>query len=130
MRAVAPSNTMLLSFSGIIVVIEMVIVAGWLGSSPPAPFNSGPETARFVTCYSSMDHTMVAILMAYNGVLLFFGSFLAIKTRKAFSAFRESQLIGFTIYTLSTFTVAILPVLFAIDLQLEAQFAIRSFAIM
>lgn len=73
---------------------------------------------------------MVPIICAYNGILLFVGTLLAIKTRKAYSAFRETQLISFSIYTLSIVAVAILPVLYLTDLNLEAQFAIRSYAIL
>ena len=46
------------------------------------------------------------------------------------SAYRETQLIGFVIYCITVVACCFLPVLFLVDLELEVQFALRSFAIM
>lgn len=130
MRASSPTIFQLLGFSGAILGLEMLLVIIWLAVDPPVPVRMGPEGGRYWTCYSPLSSVMVPIIAAYDGVLLLFGVFLAFKTRNAFSAYKETQLIGFTIYTLSIVAVAILPVLYLIELPLVTQFIIRSFSIL
>ncbi len=72
---------------------------------------------------------MTAVIYFYNGSLLLFGVYLSVKTRKTFSAFKESQLIGFSIYTITIVAVSFLPIIY-IPLSIQIQFGLRSFAVM
>lgn len=55
---------------------------------------------------------MTAAFFFFNGILLVIGSVLAFLTRKVYSAFRESQIIGINIYTITLLAIAILPILY------------------
>ena len=105
----------------------------WLGISPPIPtIQTAADGTRYWQCRSSNSAVEVGFtdaLYAYNALLLATGVFLAVQTRKAFSAFRETQLIGFSTYTVTVVAVTAVP-LVSIGLDLQTQFAIRSIAVL
>lgn len=56
-----------------------------------------------------------ALLVAYIGLILLFGVFLAIVTRKLPSRFNESQLIGMSVYNLTFLSAVVIPLYFVLE---------------
>jgi len=64
------------------VFVWQVLSVVWVAVAAPLPVRAGPEGARYYTCFSSAERVFAPIFYAFNGLLLGFGVYLAVETRK------------------------------------------------
>jgi len=83
-----------------------------------------PKTYElYVQCSIEFPYFLAMVLT--KGLLLLFGVFLAVSTRKVISAYNESRFIGFSIYSVSFIAAVIVPI-YAVNLSLTSQYVLYS----
>ncbi|KAL7750231.1 hypothetical protein RI367_004404 [Sorochytrium milnesiophthora] len=93
------NNTALMAGCAIIIVVQCIMLLGWMASSPPIPTPQYGDTTMSYTCTSAnvnLQNGVMYFTIVYNGALLLIVMYLAFMTRTAFSAFRESIFILYT----------------------------------
>ncbi|GFT08475.1 metabotropic glutamate receptor [Nephila pilipes] len=97
---------------GVIVSIQVIFSAMWMGFSPPKAilYHPSPDESHLV-CAASIDATYM-VAFAYPMVLILICTVYAILTRKIPEAFNESKYIGFTMYTTCIVWLAFIPLYF------------------
>ena len=97
----------------IIVMVEIIIVSGWLGAAPPRARHIFPSRYdNVVVCDGSQDARYL-IPLIYPFMLLVFCAIYAFKTRKTPDGFNETKFIGFTTYTTGLIWLAFMPLYFS-----------------
>ncbi|KAJ3091755.1 hypothetical protein HK102_013522 [Quaeritorhiza haematococci] len=111
-------NKHLLVMSGVVIGIEVLLLAIWTGVDPVRPVvsESGVDASilySYEKCYGNsgpFQNAMLAVIAVYNMLLLLFGSFLSYKTRNVHSTFNESRYIGYSMYNLTLCGGVLLPI--------------------
>ncbi|XP_054707445.1 metabotropic glutamate receptor 6-like [Uloborus diversus] len=97
---------------GMIVSVQLILSAMWLGFSPPRAIHYHPtRDEAHLVCAASIDASYV-VAFAYPMVLIIICTIYAILTRKIPEAFNESKFIGFTMYTTCIVWLAFIPLYF------------------
>ena len=114
------------------VSVEILICLLWSTIDPPIPTIRDTIIGKVHVCYSKSSDAFLYLLIAYNAVLLVFGSALAFGTRNVFSAFNESKFIGMSIYNIFMSSIIVCVILLPDTNSLETKFimygAVVSFA--
>ncbi|KAL7754353.1 hypothetical protein RI367_000334 [Sorochytrium milnesiophthora] len=95
-----------------ILTCELLILVPWAVVSPPAPVIVNLPAYRYWSCSSPNQTMFNGVLIAYNFLLLALSCYLALQTRHAQSAYRESKAIGLSVYVIIIVSAVVLPVTF------------------
>ncbi|KAI9136460.1 7 transmembrane sweet-taste receptor of 3 GCPR-domain-containing protein [Paraphysoderma sedebokerense] len=109
------SDNQMLKYTASIILLELILLVLSTVIDPPVPVILNLPKLRYWTCASSnpFTHTIfISLLGAYNGSLLIMACYLAIKTRQAQSAYRESKAIGLSIYSISLLLAISFPIIY------------------
>ncbi|KAJ3360544.1 hypothetical protein GGF32_008285 [Allomyces javanicus] len=99
-RLKAIDNHYLVRFVGLLIAVQSIIYAIWLGAFPSEPVASTSRHSLSFSCQSSNlagIRAVTVISVAINVVLLLAVMFLAYKTRNVVSAFRETTWIMYSV---------------------------------
>lgn len=123
-------NKALLLFSALVMLIELIIPIVWTAVKPLRSVTISQEPNwEYTECVSedeSFSWTMIGIFAALNASILVYGAFLAFKTRKVSSAFRESKFIALCIYNLLLTSLLVLPLVYIQEVGYFTSFFLRS----
>jgi hypothetical protein len=130
LRARVIKDKHLLLIGGIFLIPEIVILLVWSGLEPMnvTMMESPLLTAlqRNLYCYSTNALTFQLVLILYKAVVLVFGMFIAVATRKVRSDFNESKQIAFSIYNIFFVCVVVLPLLYFLPMGYEVSYALAN----
>ncbi|KAI9136240.1 periplasmic binding protein-like I [Paraphysoderma sedebokerense] len=116
-----------------IVGVELLLVTIWTVLSPPKPTKFYKPEFYSYKCVSSdqtVELLMNILVIAYNGILLFFASVLAFKTRKVYSQFRESVYIMYSVSNIILSGIIVIPILFFLsDVMPTGTFYIKTLGV-
>ncbi|KAI9189991.1 hypothetical protein H9P43_001424 [Blastocladiella emersonii ATCC 22665] len=95
---------------------EVVLLVLWTVMDAAVPVIIDTPTYRYWTCGSAARSggsggVFMILLVAYNAALLLLSVYLAIRTRGAQSAYRESKTIGIAVYTMTLVAGVAIPLL-------------------
>ncbi|KAJ3364460.1 hypothetical protein GGF31_009019 [Allomyces arbusculus] len=128
------SNTRLFLGCFVIVLIQSAIMAAWTMLAPLQPTQVSTASSVSYKCASkstSLDTIFQTVSLLYNTVLLLVVTFLAFKTRKAFSAFREAKFIAYTCQNIFISGVVVVPFLYlSTESFALAAFYIKTFVLL
>ncbi|KAI9175979.1 hypothetical protein H9P43_006343 [Blastocladiella emersonii ATCC 22665] len=114
-KLVQLSNTRLFMSCLLIVVVQSAILVVWTLLSPLQPMLVSSLTSNSYECRSAnttVETAFKTISIAYNAVLLIVLAVLAYKTRKVYSAFRESVFIAYAVQNVFLCGVVVTPFLY------------------
>ncbi|KAI9179368.1 hypothetical protein H9P43_004687 [Blastocladiella emersonii ATCC 22665] len=128
------TNSYLLLGCSLIVAVQIGILVVWSVIAPLRPRQRSTFTSYYFECASdsaNLDQAFYIVSLVYNGLLLVVVSYLAYKTRKAYSAFRESRFIFYSVQNIFLSGLVVSPFLFIVggDFNLGAYY-IRSATIL
>ncbi|ORZ32254.1 periplasmic binding protein-like I, partial [Catenaria anguillulae PL171] len=111
-----------------IILVQVCILLVWTFVAPLQPKYKKTVTSYYYECASNspdFDRIMTISSLVYNGILLLTVSYLAYKTRKAYSSFRESVFIMYSLQNVFLSGLIISPFLFIV----AADFALGAYYI-
>ncbi|ORZ35348.1 periplasmic binding protein-like I [Catenaria anguillulae PL171] len=109
------SNARLIMGCMVIVSVQGALLLGWIMMSPLQPVLVASTSAISYECRSpnaTVEMVFKTSSLIYNGILLIVLSVLAYKTRKAYSAFRESVFISYSVQNIFLCGVVVAPFLY------------------
>ncbi|KAJ3174289.1 Metabotropic GABA-B receptor subtype 3A [Geranomyces variabilis] len=127
----ASRNSEVLAESGVIVLVEFILVFIWAGGFPllPIEHNDLRSATHYYTCESansSASKGLSAAVFVYNGVLVLACCYFAFATRDIYSAYNEAKAIGVAIYNILFCAIVILLTTVLTPLSPVPGFLIRS----
>ncbi|KAJ3179374.1 hypothetical protein HDU87_002983 [Geranomyces variabilis] len=127
----ASPNSELLAESGVIVLVEFILVFIWAGGYPllPQEHNDLVAATHYYTCESantSASKGLSAAVFVYNGLLVLACCYFAFATRDIYSAYNEAKAIGVAIYNILFCAIIILLTTLLTPLSPVPGFLIRS----
>jgi hypothetical protein len=112
----------LLIFVGFLVLPVIILLVLWTGLATPGAelTKQNDEHEHFVCVTGGVagnagSYTFFALIVAYIGLILLFGTFLSVVTRNVVSTFNESRLIAVSIYNLVFLGVVVIPIYFVLQ---------------
>ncbi|KAI9221701.1 periplasmic binding protein-like I [Blastocladiella britannica] len=109
------SNARLMMGCMVFVFIQAMVLCAWTFMSPLKPKTLTTVTLISYECASenaAVEMAFKTISLLFNGILLVVLAFLAYKTRKAYSSFRESVFISYAIQNIFLCGIVISPLLY------------------
>ena len=97
-----------LFFTGILVMVQVVIEGAWLISSPPDIIYVYQDYSTDVTC-NHTNYIGLIVALGYNFVLLIISTYFAFRTRKIPQNFNEARFINLTLYSVIIIWLAFIP---------------------
>jgi len=98
---------------------------------PPSVYSQpDPTNAAAEQLLCSSNPILLGILIAVKCVMLVFGVFLAITTRKVSSVFNESKMIALSIYNMALIAALVIPIMALVQINSQAfYFTLQSLAV-
>ncbi|TPX56027.1 hypothetical protein SpCBS45565_g08460 [Spizellomyces sp. 'palustris'] len=129
MKTVSIPNSELLKFSGIIMLIEMILLGIWTGVDFPVVLMERSGTTYRFICGARNETAstiLTAIVYACNGFLLCGNAFLAWKTRNVATDYGEAKHIAYTVYNVVVICLIVVPqAYFSTSTSATLAFAVR-----
>ncbi|KAI9105716.1 hypothetical protein DFS34DRAFT_644517 [Phlyctochytrium arcticum] len=101
--------------AGLVLGVEVIVLAVWTAVDPPMPYRIYLTDYNFLSCRSSSSQfhwTMVSILFVYNFFILSSAVALAYMTRHVRSEYNEARKIALVIWNTTSFALISLAILF------------------
>ncbi|KAM7535362.1 hypothetical protein Aperf_G00000099435 [Anoplocephala perfoliata] len=117
-----------LAIAGILIGLQFVLTAIWLGFDPPSTRVDQLQSNFLVLRCAIKDSSMVTSL-AYIMLLIVVCTIYAVKTRSIPENFNESRFIGFAMYTTCIIWLAFVPIYFATMNNFEIQISTLSVSV-
>ncbi|KAJ3177909.1 hypothetical protein HDU87_004191 [Geranomyces variabilis] len=129
------SSSKLLVGSGLIICVEILIIAIWWGAFPLRATEISDLSARrrYFKCQSDNSHGqtgLTAVLFIYNAALIVLCCYFAFATRNIYSAFNEAKAIGIAIYNILFCIIITGIVSFMGSTTVATSFVIRTIVIL
>ncbi|KND04505.1 uncharacterized protein SPPG_00233 [Spizellomyces punctatus DAOM BR117] len=112
MKTVSIPNSELMRFSGIIMLIEIILLGIWTGVDFPVVLMEQSGTKYRFVCGArneTVSTVLTAIVYACNALLLFGNAFLAWKTRNVATDYGEAKHIAYTVYNVVVICLIVVP---------------------
>ncbi|KAI9223504.1 periplasmic binding protein-like I [Blastocladiella britannica] len=109
------SNTYLMLGCISVILIQVAILAVFTALAPPSPQLRTSFEAYYYECASSnpsLDRAFAITSLVYNGILVLAVTYLAYKTRKSYSQYRESVYIMYSLQNIFLSALIVSPFLF------------------
>ncbi|KAJ3162632.1 hypothetical protein HDU86_003605 [Geranomyces michiganensis] len=127
----ASTNREVLAESGLVVLVEFILVFIWAGGFPLLPIEHSDlrSATHYYSCESAnstASKALPAAVFVYNGVLVLACCYFAFATRDIYSAYNEAKAIGVAIYNILFCAILILLTTVLTPLGPVPGFLIRS----
>ncbi|KAI9199649.1 uncharacterized protein BJ171DRAFT_585198 [Polychytrium aggregatum] len=120
-RTIKTPDWKLILATGIIVVLEVIYCAVWIGIDYPTPSIEGSVYAMVCSTEKGSITTPSILLYLLNGFILIGCVVFAYLTRGAHERFQESKVIGMCSYFVSMTMLLCLPMIYALSDQVNSQ---------